>query len=143
MQRPDFSARTFDVLRVLEVHDGDTFRLLLDVGFEKAAYDWLRLKDYSCPELRIRNFNTGRLVDNPAGVQARMATMQLLHNFLPTLWVVTHKVAPGEAAKLAEEYGETSKTLTRYLADVWLTDERRLGDELVARGLARLGARVG
>jgi endonuclease YncB( thermonuclease family) len=143
VQRPDFSARPFDVLRVLEVHDGDSFRLLLDTGFEKCAFDWLRLKDYSCPELRVKDPETGMMRDNPAGVQARMATMALLHNFLPSLWVVTHKVPPNEAAKMAERYGETSKALTRYVAEVWLTDERRLGDELVAQGNAKPGARVG
>lgn len=41
--RPDFSSRAFDVLRILEVHDGDTFRFLLDTGFEVAAFPWLRL----------------------------------------------------------------------------------------------------
>lgn len=142
MLRPDFTNRPFDVLRVLEVHDGDTVRFLLDTGFEKAAYDWLRLKDYSCPELRIRD-QTGRMVDNPAGIRARMATMQLVHNFLPTLWVVTRKLPPDALAKQAERYGESTKALTRYVADIWLNDDRRLGDELVAQGLAVPGARVG
>lgn len=143
MTRPDFSARAYDVLRVLEVHDGDTFRLLLDTGFEKAAFDWLRLKDFSCPEMRVKDPVSDHMVDNPAGVRARMGTLALLHNHLATLWVVTHKLAPDEAAKLAENFGETGKALTRYVADVWLADGMRLGDELVAQGLAAPGARVG
>jgi hypothetical protein len=143
MIRPDFSEREFDVLRVLEVHDGDTFRLLLDTGFEKAAYDWLRLKDFSCPEMRVKDPVSGRMVDNPEGIRARMVTLSLLHNYLATLWVVTTKIPPDLVAKQAERYGETRKTLTRYLAEVWLDDGMRLGDELVVQGLAQPGARVG
>lgn len=141
--RPDFSNRAYDVLRVLEVHDGDTYRFLLDTGFEKAAYDWLRLKDYSCPEMRIKDPTTGKMVDNPAGIAARMAAISMLHNYLPTLWVVTTKIAPSAAAKLAEEYGETRKTLTRYVADVWLDTDVSLGAQLVAAGHATPGAHVG
>lgn len=143
MIRPAFDARAYDVLRVLEVHDGDTMRLLLDTGFEKAAFDWLRLKDYSCPELWAKDPVTGKRVENPEGTRARMLTMALLHNHLATLWVVTHKIAPSVVAKMAEAYGETSKTLTRYVAEIWLADDLSLGEELVAQGVARRGAFVG
>lgn len=143
MPRPDFTARAYDVLRVLEVHDGDTVRLLLDGGFEAAHFPWLRLKDYSCPEMRVKDVVTGRMVDNPAGLRARMATMALLHNYIATCWVVTFRVSLTEAAKIAETYGDTRRTLTRYLAEVWLDADVRLGDELVRQGLAKPGNFVG
>jgi hypothetical protein len=34
----------YPVLGVREIHDGDTFRLDLDMGFEHSAWPWLRLK---------------------------------------------------------------------------------------------------
>ena len=143
MIRPDFSTRTFDVLRVLEVHDGDTFRFLLDTGFEDANFSWLRLKDYSCPELKVKDPATGKLVDNTEGLRARMATIALLHNHSASLFVVVHKVAPDEAAKAAEQYGVMTKALTRYVAEVWLDSDVSLGEQLVAQGLAQHGAFVG
>lgn len=142
MIRPDFSARPFDVLRILEIHDGDTVKPLLDVGGEFAWFPWLRLKDFSCPELTMKNA-AGKTVDNPAGIKARMATMALLHNYIETIWVVTFKIPPDALAKQQERYGESKKSFARYIGDVWLNDEVRLGDELVAQGLAAPGARVG
>lgn len=131
-QRPDFSSRAFDVLRVLEVHDGDTIRLLLDTGFEHAAMPWLRLKGFSCPEL-----------SQPDGGNARDATTMLLREHLNTVWVVTFKIPPDALAKLEERYGDSKRSFARYVADIWLAAGRRLGDELVALGLARPGAFIG
>jgi endonuclease YncB( thermonuclease family) len=128
----DFFRRTFDVLRVLEVHDGDTFRLLLDTGFEAAAMPWLRLKDFSCPELSA-----------PHGEDARLATAALLRDHLATCWVATFKMPPTLAAKLQERYGDSRKSFARYIAEVRLDDQRLLGDELLRLGFARRGAFVG
>lgn len=36
---------------VVEVHDGDTWRLALDCGLEQAAFPWLRLRGANAPEL--------------------------------------------------------------------------------------------
>jgi endonuclease YncB( thermonuclease family) len=132
MNRPEFGDRAYDVLAVLEVHDGDTFRLLLDTGFEQAAFPWLRLKGYSCPEL-----------SDAGGPGARDATAQMLRDFAGTLWVVTHKLPPTLVAKRAGAFGDTRKALTRYVADVWLDDGARLGDALVQAGHARVGSFVG
>jgi hypothetical protein len=140
--RPDFSQRSFDVLDVLEVHDGDTVRLLLDTGFEVSAFPWLRLRSFSCPELQLKD-SGGHLVDNPGGIAARETTRALLDAHRPTLWAVTYKLPPIAIAKLAKRYGETKKSLTRYLADVWLDDDLLLGSELVRLGHARAGAFVG
>lgn len=132
MLRPEFGDRAYDVLWILEVHDGDTYRLLLDTGFEGAAFPWLRLKDFSCPELAAAG-----------GPEARDAAEAMLREHVETLWVVTHKVPPSLAAKLHGSFGNTRKALTRYVADVWLSDGHRLGDALVAAGHARAGAFVG
>ncbi len=132
MVRPDFTRRSFDVLRVLEVHDGDSFRLLLDTGFEVAAYPWLRLRNYSCPELR-----------DPGGPEARAATDALLRSSLATCWAITYKIPPDLLAKQAERYGDSKRTFARYVADIWLRDELLLGEELVRLGHARVGAFIG
>lgn len=52
---------------VVDVHDGDTVRLALDLGLEVAAFPWLRVVGLSCPELR-----------DPAGPAAREYTARVL-----------------------------------------------------------------
>jgi endonuclease YncB( thermonuclease family) len=130
--RPDFSSRSFDVLDVLEVHDGDTYKLLLDTGFEVAAYPWLRLKDFSCPELK-----------DEGGPEAQKAAQRLLGSFLETVWVVTYKIPPSLIAKQQKKYGDSKRTFARYIASVYLGSGISLGEELVKLGLARPGAFVG
>lgn len=122
----------YPVLGVREVHDGDTYRLDLDVGFEHAAYPWLRLKDYSCPELK-----------QPKGVDAKVFAEYELKDALRTrgIWVRTFKRVG---------YEDMSKSFARYLAEIYLgpilsppdkTD--LLGELLVAAGLADRGAHEG
>lgn len=43
------AVRTFEGV-VVEVHDGDTFLLHLDLGFYVYTQQWLRLKDFYAPE---------------------------------------------------------------------------------------------
>lgn len=113
-------SREYPVLGVQEVHDGDTFRLMVDVGFEHAAFPWLRLKGYSCPE-----------VSTAKGREALAATRDLL----PRVGrVVTHKRAG---------YEDMEKSFARYLAEVYLDDGSPLGEQLVKLGLADRGAHVG
>lgn len=132
MNRPDFKTREFDVLDVWEVHDGDTFALLLDKGFRDYGAPWLRLKNFSCPELYSKD-----------GQAARLATEGLLRDHLETLWVVTTKIPPDLQGKLAKKYGDSPKSFSRYVADVWLAPDLRLGDALVEAHLARPGAFMG
>lgn len=114
------SPRIFFALSVIEVHDGDTFRLMLDVGFEQAAFPWLRLRGFSCPEL-----------GTVKGEVARDETVKLLAN---VDYVVTKKRAGFE---------DMEKSFARYLADVYLKDGRSLGEVLVSKNLAVRGGRVG
>jgi hypothetical protein len=143
MSRPDFTQRAFDVLDILEVHDGDTVRLLLDQGGESAWFPWLRIKSFSCPELTIKDRAPGRTVPNPAGIAARDTTVNLLQAHRASLWAVTFKIAPTAVAKLTKRYGDSKKSLTRYVADIWLDTDLLLGAELVRLGHAEPGARVG
>ena len=116
----------YPVLGIREVHDGDTFRLDLDVGFEHTSWPWLRLKGYSCPELSA-----------PKGFDAKaFVAAELLDGLRSSgVWVRTFK-RPG--------YEDMSKTFARYLADVYFgpigdtTDP--LGGRLVAAGLASKGS---
>jgi len=39
---------------VVALHDGDTFRLLLDAGADTGVFPWLRLAGAYCPELNAR-----------------------------------------------------------------------------------------
>lgn len=123
MNRPDFRTRHYPVLGIITVHDGDTYRLLLDQGFEDAKFPWLRLKGYSCPE----NHEEG-------GPAARKAAVDILHHYAATLWVTTFKL-PG--------FVDTRKTLTRYLADVFLDEKgTKLGEVLLAEGHAIVGTKI-
>lgn len=132
MRRPDFSQREFDVLDVWEVHDGDTYALLLDGGFRGYPAPWLRLKGFSAPELK-----------QEGGQEARFHAGRLLRQYLATAWVVTTKIPPNEAAKLAKDYGDSPRSFARYIADVWLADDVRLGEELVRLKMARVGSFMG
>jgi endonuclease YncB( thermonuclease family) len=132
VQRPDFSQRAFDVLDVWEVHDGDTYALLLDGGFRGYPAPWLRLKGFSAPELKQKG-----------GPNARDVAYELLTDHLATTWVVTTKIPLDLQAKLAKDYGDSPRSFARYIADVWLADGVRLGDELVRAGAARVGSFMG
>lgn len=115
--------REYPVLGVHEVHDGDTFRLLIDVGFEHAAFPWLRMKGWSCPEL------------NEEGGQAAKNAADLLLNDAAAsgfLWVRTFK-RPG--------YEDMKKSFARYLAEVWVgkfedREGTEVGELLAAAGHA-------
>lgn len=111
--------RIYPVLSVVEIHDGDTYRLLLDTGFEQAAWPWLRLRGASCPELSDVN-----------GWAARDVAAELLAD---AATVTTYK-RPG--------YEDMEKSFARYLADVRLRDGRDLADLLVTANMAVRKAQV-
>ena len=98
------TGRDYPVLDVREVRDGDTYRLMIDVGFEHAAFPWLRLKGWSCPE-----------PSEPGGPEATAAAGALLTDAALSghLWVRTFK-RPG--------YEDMRKSFARYLAEVYVGD---------------------
>lgn len=96
---------TFDVLTdhagrpiIVEVHDGDTFRVCLDVGFETAAFPWLRLDGYNAPELR-----------EPDGPAARDALLGILTK-ARGITVTTRKNQP--------------RSFARYIADTAVSHDK-------------------
>lgn len=97
-------AREYPVLGVHELHDGDTYRLMIDVGFEEASFPWLRLKGWNAPEL-----------SQPGGTDALNAAENLLRDAAggPGLWVRTFK-RPG--------YEDMKKSFARYIADIYVGD---------------------
>ena len=117
----------YPVLGIREVHDGDTYRLDLDVGFEHSAWPWLRLKDFSAPELKQKGGTDSKVYAQSELTEALLTT---------GIWVRTFK---------RKGYEDMSKSFARYLAEVYLGDfEARsgdlLGERLVAAGLAQRGA---
>lgn len=114
-------AREYPVLSLQEVHDGDTWRLMLDVGFEHAAFPWLRMKDWSCPEL-----------NEQGGDAARSAAEVLLSDAADSglLWVRTFK-RPG--------YEDMRKSFARYLAEVYVGSFERREGQAVGELLAAAG----
>jgi endonuclease YncB( thermonuclease family) len=131
LDRPDFTQRVYPVTDVIEVHDGDTFRLMIDAGFETGHWPWLRLKDFSCPELHQQD-----------GDAARVFTDETLRRYMAkgSLWIVTFRT---KNPYIVRTYKDDTRTMSRYIADVWLDNDLRLGDELVKHGLARPGAFMG
>lgn len=129
---PDFSRRQYDVLDVLEVHDGDTYRFLLDTGFDGCCKPWLRLKGWSAPELK-----------QPGGDFARATAASLLQVHRPTLWVETFRIPISTVDKLNHKYGEDKRSFARYVADVYIEGLKGLGQALYAEGVVKPGAFVG
>jgi endonuclease YncB( thermonuclease family) len=102
--------RVYPTLGLLEIHDGDTFRLHIDVGFEHDAWPWLRLKGAFCPELSA-----------PGGKEARDFALNKLADAGDQIWVVTYKL---------KGYEDMKKSFARYIADVWLYGEPGIGTRL-------------
>lgn len=104
--------RSYPVLGVKEVHDGDTVRLLIDVGFEACHFPWLRVRDLYCPEL-----------GKPGGQEAKEAAVELLEG-ADQLWVTTFK-RPG--------WTDMEKSFARYIAEIGI-DGRSFAETMVELG---------
>jgi endonuclease YncB( thermonuclease family) len=94
---------------VLDVHDGDTYRLRVDLGFRCAVTIQCRLHGVDCPEL-----------DTPEGKLARA-------------FVAITLLAPRQV--VIRSYKD-QRSFERWVCDVWLDehDGRNLGDVIVAAG---------
>lgn len=104
--------RTYPVLGVKEIHDGDTCRLLIDVGFETCHFPWLRIRDLYCPELT-----------QLGGASAYTAAADILY-FANEIEVTTFK-RPG--------WEDMRKSFARYLADITV-DGHSFADMMVELG---------
>lgn len=98
---------------VLDVHDGDTYRLRVDLGFRCAVTIQCRLHGVDSPEL-----------STPEGKAAQAFVADLL---LP----------PGDPAQpvVIESYKD-QRSFERWVCDVWLPDGRSLAQVLVDSGHA-------
>lgn len=100
---------------VLEVHDGDTYKLRIDLGFGVNATEWIRLLGVNAPELNTQ-----------AGKDAKAyAALILLAEPRPSVTVRTEKT----------RLGVDVRSFVRYVADVWVNGIL-LADTLIAAGHA-------
>ena len=63
--------------KVLDVHDGDTITVEIDLGFNMKFTDKIRLYGLNAPELKIKN-EAKKMVENVSGSQARDILQSLL-----------------------------------------------------------------
>lgn len=89
---------------VVDVHDGDSVRLVLDAGCDAAVHPWLRVKGVYCPELR-----------QPGGPEARAFTVATL------------------AAATEVRVTTFGRSFARWVADISV-DGHNLADLIVAAG---------
>lgn len=100
---------------VIDVHDGDTYKLRVDLGFRCAVTIQCRLHGVNAPEL-----------NTPDGKVARDFVRQTL--------------APYGTGSLYDsvviESYKDQRSFERWVCDVWLLDDRSLADVLVQAGHA-------
>ena len=106
---------------VAEVHDGDTVRVCLDLGFGLYQVINLRIRDLHCPELHGS--------DRVQGEAARDYAKGLLPVF-SSVRVRTYRTAGGHAVK----------SFDRYIADLTLADGRDFASLMVAAGHGTCGS---
>ena len=112
--RPTFADRYVYAARCVNVIDGDTLDLDIDLGFHVTLRQRVRLRGIDTPELRGK--------DKHRAVAARTEV---------TIWT------DGVALLVRTERDATDK-YGRMLADIWVDGlATSLSDHLVARGLAR------
>jgi endonuclease YncB( thermonuclease family) len=100
---------------VLDVHDGDTFRLRVDLGFRCAVTIQCRLHGVNAPEL-----------NTPEGKTAQAFVQSLLK---PTPY-------PEENPPLVIESYKDQRSFERWVCDAWLPDGRSLAQVLLDAGYA-------
>jgi endonuclease YncB( thermonuclease family) len=93
---------------VIDVHDGDTYKLRVDLGFRCAVTIQCRLHAVDCPEL-----------NTPDGENARDYVVGLL--FTPPVPIII------------ESYKD-QRSFERWVCDVWLPSGASLADVIVASG---------
>ncbi|ALN97236.1 hypothetical protein [Flavobacterium phage Fpv6] len=109
--------------KVLDIHDGDTISIEIDLGFQMRFTDKVRFYGINAPELKIRN-EKNKMTENPLGTK----TLNTVKEFIKIGDVITIETIKDKK----EKYG-------RYLANVYvLLDDRQicLNDYLLNNGLA-------
>jgi micrococcal nuclease len=109
--------------KVLDIHDGDTISIEIDLGFQMRFTDKVRFYGINAPELKIRN-EKNKMTENPLGTK----TLNTVKEFIKIGDIITIETIKDKK----EKYG-------RYLANVYvLLDDRQicLNDYLLNNGLA-------
>lgn len=102
--------------KAIAVHDGDTYTLELDLGFDVVARVKVRLHGWSSPEL-----------GTPEGKRAQAIAADLL-------------IPKGSVPSMVVAKTYKSQTFGRWIADLYLFGDKHLGELLAAAGAARKGA---
>lgn len=95
-------ARLYPVARVAVVHDGDTLKLEVDLGFSTLARVWIRLKGVRAPELK-----------EAAGPQAKQDLEAWLATDAPDGYVVVETFQTAGSGTLKEI--NERRTFIRYV----------------------------
>lgn len=105
---------------VVRIVDGDTYDLILDVGFHQQQASRFRLADYDTPEIF---WNRATELEKSKGQEAIKAV---------TDWLITKQFE-----EKVTVYAKTSEadSFGRWLVDLF-TEDSHLGEELAAQGLA-------
>ena len=112
--RPTFNDRYVYAARCVQVIDGDTLDLDIDLGFHVTLRQRVRLRGIDTPELR------GKEKDRAVAARTEV-----------TIWTDGVELLIRTELDKADKYG-------RMLADVWVDGlATSLSDHLVGRGLAR------
>lgn len=101
--------------KVLNVVDGDTIDVQIDLGFDTYRNERIRLAEVDTPEIRTKNADVKKV-----GLSAKVRVIELILN--KDVIIKTEK-------DKTEKYG-------RYLGTVILENGRSLNDLLVSEGLA-------
>jgi endonuclease YncB( thermonuclease family) len=106
------------VARVVEVHDGDTLKLAVSLGFDVWAHPWVRLANVRAPELT-----------EPDGPAARNDVLDWLREHAPDsqVAVTTQKVDRPLEIRFRQSF-------TRYLGTVTAPNGAELNRYLIDKG---------
>lgn len=116
--------RHYPVARVLEVHDGDTVKLDVDLGFSVHTHAWVRLKGVRAPEL-----------SEAGGPEARSVVWLWLDGHAPDGYVAVNTFwMPAQATEINEE-----RSFIRYLGVIISPDGTDLNGYLQAKGYTDQG----
>ncbi len=91
--------------KVLDIHDGDTISVEIDLGFQITFKDKIRFYGLNAPELRVRD-EKRKLVENPLGLK----TLEVVKSFIKVGDTITLETVKDKK----EKYG-------RYLANVYVS----------------------
>jgi endonuclease YncB( thermonuclease family) len=109
---------TWPVARVIDVHDGDTIKLAVSLGFEVWSQPWIRLLDVRAPELSEAD-----------GPKAREDVLAWLAEYAPDsrVQVVTYRTNQPLEIRLRQSF-------TRYIGVVLSTSGVELNGWLRSKG---------